>query len=91
VAKTDNPDDLEAAFAAYKAAAAAWRIASSGRVRSDHLDACAERLVRARVALYEQLTAGGWAPPEPVSIQLERDRALVALPDDLDALLTVGG
>ena len=83
--RTDH--ELEEAFAAYKRAAAAWRAASAARSRTAHVDLCAERFVRARVRLYELLIAGGWAPPDPVTQQLERDRALVALPDDLDALL----
>lgn len=81
--------DLENAFAAYKSASAAWRAASATRARTPHVDLCAERLVRARVHLYEQLTAGGWAAPPQVTQQLERDRALVALPDDLEALLSL--
>lgn len=83
--------DLENAFAAYKSASTAWRAASATRARTPHVDLCAERLVRARVHLYELLTAGGWEAPPQVSLQLERDRALVALPDDLEALLSLCG
>lgn len=81
--------DLETAFVAYKSASAAWRVASATRASTAHVDQCAERLVRARVHLYEILTAGGWAAPPQVTQQLERDRALVALPDDLEALLSL--
>lgn len=82
--------ELEAAFAAYKRAVAAWRVAASARVRTAHVDDCAERLVRARVTLYELLTATGWQAPGTVTAQLDRDRALVGLPEDLDQLLLAG-
>ena len=82
--------ELEAAFAAYKRAAAAWRVAAASRVRTAHVDDCAERLVRARVTLYELLTATGWQAPAPVTAQLDRDRALVQLPEDLEQLLLAG-
>lgn len=82
--------ELETAFAAYKRAVAAWRVASSARVRATHVDDCAERLVRARVVLYDLLTAGGWSAPEHVGAQLDRDRALVGLPEDLEQLLLAG-
>ncbi len=82
---------LESAFAAYKSAVATWRIASSARIRTPHVDDCAERLVRARVALYDLLTGTGWEPPHNVVVQLERDRALMALPADLELLLASAG
>lgn len=86
----DVEQELEAAFSAYKSAAASWRVASAARVRTPHVDDCAEGLVRARLRLYDLLTLTGWAAPMHVRSQIERDRALVALPDDLEALLVAG-
>lgn len=39
-----------------------------------------EMRIRWRIAWYERLAAGGWQPPEVVRRALERDRALLALP-----------
>ena len=83
-------DDLQAAYDVYRAASRAWRSAAAGGVRSAHVDTCAEQLVLARVRLYEALSATGWEAPPAVVLQLERDRALTSVPDDLEALI-VGG
>jgi hypothetical protein len=79
--------ELDEAYQDYRSAAAAWRAAATARTRAAYVDDSAERLVRARVRVYDVLTASGWQAPPEVRAQLERDRALVAVPTDLDALL----
>ena len=79
---------LHGAYAEYRTAMAAWRAAS----RSDDgpvAEAADERLLSARVALYRALVDSGWSPPAGISAQLERDAALLAAPEDFDALLGV--
>lgn len=79
---------LHGAYAEYRAAMRAWRAAS----RSQHgpvTEAADEQLLSARVALYRALVDSGWSPPAGLSAQLERDAALLAAPDDFDALLGV--
>lgn len=56
-------------------------------VFSTHDIACSHALpeeemrIRWRIAWYERLAADGWQPPEVVLRALERDRALLGLPD----------
>ena len=79
---------LHGAYAEYRAAMSAWRAADrsdDGRV----VEAADERLLCARVALYRALVDSGWSPPAGLTAQLERDAALLAAPDDFDALLGV--
>lgn len=88
---SSSRQDLEAAYQAYRTASMAWRAAASGRPTASYVDACAERLLKARVGVYEALAATGWEAPPTVAVQLERDRALIAVPEDLEALLTSVG
>ncbi len=84
-----EPDGLEQAYADYRSAATTWRAAS--RVgQTEIVERAAERLLAARVGLYRALTSAGWGPPEPVVVQLERDAALLAAPDDFEHLLATG-
>lgn len=79
---------LHGAYAEYRAATSAWRAAGrSDEARVTH--AADERLLSARVALYRALVDSGWSPPAGLTAQLERDAALLAAPDDFDALLGV--
>jgi hypothetical protein len=52
-----------------------------GRVAVEHASnatlATAERLIRARLAVYECLTAAGWTPPAHVAIEERADRRLL--------------
>jgi hypothetical protein len=52
-----------------------------GRVAAEHASdttlATAERLIRARLAVYECLTAAGWTPPAHVAIEERVDRRLL--------------
>ena len=79
---------LHSAYAEYRAAMTAWR--AGGRSGDGSVtEAADERLLCARVALYRALVDSGWSPPAGLSAQLERDAALLAAPDDFDALLGV--
>lgn len=84
-------DDLQAAYDVYRAASQAWRSVAAGGPASPRVDSCAEQLLLARVRLYEALAATGWEAPPTVEVQLERDRALASVPQDLEALLVAGG
>lgn len=52
-----------------------------GRVAAEHAGcttlATAERLIRARLAVYECLTAAGWTPPSHVLLEQGADRRLL--------------
>jgi hypothetical protein len=52
-----------------------------GRVAAEHASdttlAAAERLIRARLAVYACLTAAGWTPPTHVAIEERADRRLL--------------
>ena len=52
-----------------------------GRVAAEHASdttlATAERLIRARLAVYECLTAAGWTPPPHVALERRADRRLL--------------
>jgi hypothetical protein len=74
-------EQLAAAYDAYRAACGALR------VRHLVSAAAAERVVRARVELCHALIADGWVPPAPVRVLLERDEALLAVPEIEAALL----
>lgn len=89
-APAQSPEQLEAAYAAYRSATTAWR-AAAGVGHQETVDRAADRLLHARVALYRCLTAAGWGPPRPVVVQLERDAALLEAPEDFDALLATIG
>jgi hypothetical protein len=79
--------ELQRAYQEYRAAMAAWRAASRAGKR-EQVDAAAERLLVARVSLYRTLVDTGWEPPAAVAVQLDRDVALVDVPEDLEALLS---
>ena len=78
--------ELEQAYAEYRSAMTAWRSASKAG-SSDLVESAGNRLIGARVALYRTLLATGWVPPTQVAVQLDRDIALVEVPDDLEPLL----
>ena len=78
--------ELQEAYREYRAAMNAWRASSKAGSR-EVVDAAAARLLAARVTLYRTLVGTGWEPPEQVAVQLDRDIALVEVPDDLEALL----
>ena len=84
-------EDLQTAYDVYRAASRAWRSAAAAGPASARVDSCAEQLLLARVGLYEALSATGWEAPPTVEVQLERDRALASVPQDLEALLVAGG
>ncbi len=52
-----------------------------GRVAAEHTRdttlATAERLIRARLAVYECLIAAGWTPPTHVALEQRADRRLL--------------
>ncbi len=52
-----------------------------GRVAAEHTSdttlAAAERLIRARLGVYECLTAAGWTPPTHVALEQRADRRLL--------------
>ena len=77
---------LEAAYARYRSATAAWRAAVASGC-ADATERTADGLLQTRVDLYRVLAASGWGAPAPVAVQLERDAALVAAPPDFAALL----
>lgn len=77
---------LRTAYADYRAAMTGWRSAAKAE-NAAVAEAAAERLLQARVTLFRALVATGWAPPAALSVQLERDAALLASPADFDALL----
>lgn len=78
--------ELQQAYAEYRTAMAAWRSASRAG-SSDVVESAGNRLIHARVALYRALVATGWDPPPGVAVQLDRDIALVEVPEDLESLL----
>jgi hypothetical protein len=82
----DGRMELQQAYQEYRVAMAAWRAASPTAAR-EQVDRAAERLIAARVTLYRSLVATGWEPPAAVAVQLDRDIALVDVPEDLEALL----
>ncbi len=86
----DDPTQpaLDRAYADYRAAMTSWRAASKAG-NADSAERAAEQLLRARVVLYRSLVATGWQPPPDVAVQLERDVALVDVPVDFEALLSV--
>ena len=76
--------ELQRAYAEYRAAMTAWRAADKANATTDETD---DRLLQARVQLYRALVGTGWAPPAGVTVQLERDIALVEAPRDFEAVL----
>ena len=78
--------ELQQAYAEYRSAMAAWRSASKAG-SSEVVERAGDRLIGARVTLYRTLVATGWVPPAGVAMQLDRDIALVEVPDDLESLL----
>lgn len=78
--------ELEQAYQDYRVAMAAWRAASQARVPA-LVDEAGDRLIAARVGLYRALVGTGWQAPPAVAVQLDRDIALVDVPEDLEALL----
>jgi hypothetical protein len=80
--------ELQQAYAQYRAAMASWRSAS--KVGSGELvESAGDRLIGARVTLYRTLLETGWVPPAGVAVQLDRDIALVEVPEDLESLLVL--
>lgn len=71
----EEPTQLEAAFARYRAAQAALR----GHPKPPL--AAVEAALEARVELFRCLVESGWQPPERVSRQIDLDAALVKQPD----------
>lgn len=80
--------ELLDAYQDYRAAMNTWRAAAKAGSAAT-TEVAAERLLRARVALYRVLVATGWGAPPAVAAQLDRDVALVEAPDDFEALLAV--
>ena len=78
--------ELQQAYAEYRSAMSAWRAAAKAG-SSEVVELAGGRLIEARVALYRALVATGWDPPEAVAVQLDRDIALVEVPEDLESLL----
>lgn len=76
---------LQRAYARYRAAMTAWRAAAKATASTDEAD---ERLLQARVELYRALVGTGWQAPADVTVQLERDVALVEAPSDFEAILS---
>jgi hypothetical protein len=70
----EEPTQLEAAFARYRAAQAAIR----GRRKPAIADV--EAALEARVALFRCLVESGWQAPEGVTRQIDLDAALVEQP-----------
>jgi hypothetical protein len=77
---------LQGTYAEYRAAMAGWRSAAKAE-NVAVAEAAAERLLQARVLLFRALVDSGWTPPAPLAAQLERDAALLATPDDFEAVL----
>lgn len=82
--RTGREAELQRAYAEYRAAMTAWRAADKANATTDATD---ERLLQARVQLYRALVGTGWVAPAGVTIQLERDIALVEAPRDFEAVL----
>ena len=80
--------ELHNAYQEYRRAMSSWRAASKAESILA-AETAADRLLQARVALYRSLLATGWQPPPAVTVQLERDAALLEAPQDFDALLAV--
>lgn len=78
--------DLHEVYAAYRLAMTAWRSAAKAG-DPEAAEAAADRLLHARVELYRALVGTGWEAPPAVAVQLDRDIALVEVPEDLEALL----
>lgn len=80
--------ELDRAYAAYRGAMTGWRAASKAG-HAETVERAADRLLQARVELYRSLVATGWEAPPEVVVQLDRDAALIAAPDDFEALLSL--
>jgi hypothetical protein len=78
--------ELRGAYEDYRAAMTSWRAAAKAG-NPETTERAAARLLSARVVLYRCLVSTGWAPPPAVEVQLNRDAALVAAPDDFEDLL----
>ncbi|MCU1590904.1 MAG: hypothetical protein JWP11_2160 [Frankiales bacterium] len=74
IMQADEPTELEAAFARYRAAQLA--------LRGHHKPALAdvEAALEARVELFRCLVASGWVAPETVARQIDLDAVLVDQP-----------
>ena len=78
--------ELQRAYQDYRDAMRSWRAAAQAE-STEAGERAAERLLVARVALYRSLVATGWVPPHTVEVQLDRDAALLAAPEEFDRML----
>ena len=84
--RDETQRQLQAAYQHYRVAMASWRFTAKAG-SAETTEHAADVLLSARVALYRSLLATGWVPPHDVEVQLDRDAALLAAPEEFDRML----